>query len=294
MEQQQEEQEQQPQEPPPKTEEAVQEPQPSNEIPTTTATTAVPTIMSSVLAPATVKRLAWYFGLQESSAEDCGKAVDQYLTSLPPLNEAEVLVQFSRMTRQYAGEDASTFDQLDEAADAKRLRLLTQAEQPRMSVMQHQQMQSTAAGRKRKRTAIIEDGKHVAAKIDNGQEWNLMTVLRYVKKSHTYVLEDADEQVEKKDEIEVSKNLVLPLSCPEYSFGPFPVGARVLAMYPGTTSFYFAKVIKCSKRVAKRSQAKQSVMFDYQVQYDEDEIGPDGELVVHTIKGEFVAEAPDA
>ncbi|KAH9259366.1 hypothetical protein BASA81_002409 [Batrachochytrium salamandrivorans] len=266
---------------------------------------SAPAYFSSVLSPSSLQRLAWYFGLPTTTGQgsEVGVAVDQFIASLPALNEAQVLVSFAKTTRQMAGEDP---EELDEQADSKRLRMLGQAEphnQARMMatsmMQQQQQMHNTAQGRKRKRTAVVEDGKHVAAKIDGGQEWNLMTVLRYAKKTRTYVLEDADEQVEKKDEVEVSKELVIPLSCAEYSFGPFPTGTRVLAMYPGTTSFYFAKVIKCSKRTAKRtSHAKQqlppsSVMFDYQIQFDEDDYGADGELVMHAIKGEHVAEAPD-
>lgn len=282
--------------------------------PTTTTTAAAapepksaPAYFSSVLSPSSLQRLAWYFGLPTTTTgattgtttggNEVGLAVDQFIASLPALNEAQVLVSFARTTRQMAGEDP---EELDEQADLKRLRMLGQAEPQRMLAtsmqQQQQQMHNTAQGRKRKRTAVVEDGKHVAAKVEGGQEWNLMTVLRYAKKTRTYVLEDADEQVEKKDEVEVSKELVIPLSCAEYSFGPFPTGTRVLAMYPGTTSFYFAKVIKCSKRMAKRaSQVKppSSVMYDYHIQFDEDDYGADGELVMHAIKGEHVAEAPD-
>jgi hypothetical protein len=142
---------------------------------------------------------------------------------------------------------------------------------------------------------IVEEGRKVAAKVDD--EWMMMTVIKYSKRNKVYTVEDADDQADKKEAHEVARDLVIPLASPEYSPPVFTVGSRVLAVFPGTTSFYPAVVAKASKRATSSSNKQQQQqqngakpLYDYSLQFDDDDADDDGETVVKKVKGEFVIE----
>jgi len=140
--------------------------------------------------------------------------------------------------------------------------------------------------------SIVEEGRRVAAKLED--EWIMMTVIKFNKRTKVYTLEDADDQADKTDSLEVPRDFVIPLASPEYSPPMFPVGSRVLAVFPGTTSFYPAVVAKVTKRPL--STAKQQTMkpiYDYVLQFDDDD-EEGGEAVPRKVKGDVVIEDPAA
>jgi hypothetical protein len=172
------------------------------------------------------------------------------------------------------------------------------------SNQERQNKQSQAAAKRRKTQAangertqsaqsqqqfpIVEEGRKVAAKLNDG--WMMMTVLKFNKRTRLYTLEDADDQAEEKEEHEVARDLVVPLACPEYTPPVFSASARVLAVYPGTTSFYPATVQKAMKRPIPSAKQTGKPVYDYMLQFEDDDEGSDGETVLRKVKGDFVIE----
>eukprot|EP00948_MAST-09A_sp_MAST-9A-sp1_P000962 g962.t1 len=127
--------------------------------------------------------------------------------------------------------------------------------------------------RKRKRSEKtklkIMEGRQVAANVDGN--WILAKVCKYQSRMKLYEVEDVDE-----DDVDKSKKRhlvpafsVLPLANPEEDeVLEFHRGDRVLALFPGTTSFYAANVNSASLN----DNGEMSVRFDD----DEDE---DGKIV---------------
>jgi len=136
--------------------------------------------------------------------------------------------------------------------------------------------------------AIVEEGRKVAAKLEDG--WMMMTIIKFNKRTRMYTLEDADEQAESKDEHEVARDSVIPLASPEYTPPAFQPGTRVLAVYPKTTSFYPAVVTKTMKRAIASAKQNGKPVYDYMLQFDGDEEDEEGGLLIHKVKGDFVIE----
>ena len=257
-------------------------------------------LLSSNLNPTTLRKLAWYFHIDSSQ-------VDEYFENLPVQDEGEVIVHFSKYTRSLAGEDPEAPP--DDALEERRFKQMrdppvmmsgVNGEKPNAGKSLGNSTGNSSKRRKASSSTamtaapsmqfpIVEEGRKAAARWED--EWIMMTVLKYNKRSKVYILEDADDQAERKEEHEVPKDMVIPLASPEYSPPLFPAGSRVLAVFPGTTSFYPAVVIKSIKRApSSTSKLNGKALYDYSLQFDDDEEDEDGDVVVKKVKGDFVIE----
>ena len=120
-----------------------------------------------------------------------------------------------------------------------------------------------SAKRKRPNTPfrVLESGTRAAALIKD--DWVLTNVVKYNKRKKTYDLEDADEEAEQRQISDVKREYVLGLPS-EGDIEDQDVladGTRVLAMYPGTTSFYPAEIVRMAKTKVRA----------YFVYFDDDE-----------------------
>ena len=236
-------------------------------------------VLSSLVSSSTIKKLRWHFHLTPEAN------IDQYFQSLPTKDEMETIIKFSKFTRMLAGEDpeAPPDDEADEIRMKKARDSLLSAAALAAS---HEKSSRTKKSRRAQTFPTIEEGRKAVARLDD--EWILMTVLKYSKRQKMYTLEDADDLAEKKEEHEIPRDLVIPLASSEYTPPCFPVGSRVLAMFPGTTSFYPATVVKCTKRSLANHNGK--TMWDYSLQFDDDEEDDEGDVIVKRAKGEYVIE----
>lgn len=238
-------------------------------------------LLSANLSENSMNKLAWYFNLPVAE-------VDQHFVSLPQVDECSTIVKFSKFTRCQAGEDPEAPP--DDVEDERRIR---ETHESLLSAAATA-FQERSSSRKKRRVInypVVEVGRKVAARLDD--EWMLMTVIKYSRKFKVYTLQDADDMAESKEEHEVSRDWVIPVASPEYTPPCFPMGSRVLAVFPGTTSFYPATVVRPTKRGGQAGASRSSgarATWDYSLQFDEDEEDDDGEVVVKRVKGELVIE----
>jgi hypothetical protein len=150
---------------------------------------------------------------------------------------------------------------------------------------------------KRKHVAVVglslEIGSLIAGKDSNGQ-WMLMNVTGYNPKTKLVLAEDGDEALGPgdKESFQLPLNSVLLLPTRDGPpRAPYAIGTRVLAQFPGTTSFYPAIVNKILKRTTLKAGRAQ--LCDYMLQFDDDEEGEDGEIIPKRVKGELVVESGD-
>lgn len=130
-------------------------------------------------------------------------------------------------------------------------------------------------GKKRKRDGmpVLGAGVKVAAKI--GTVWMLAGILRHNPAKRSYKVEDADaEMAGNPSKYTVAEEQVLPLPVviPGVATKAHRKGARVLALFPGTTSFYPATVAKRPAGLATASQGGGGLSrFRYGLRFDGDE-----------------------
>jgi SAGA-associated factor 29 len=116
--------------------------------------------------------------------------------------------------------------------------------------------------KKRKRAAKevaagqCKPGAEVAAKVK--ETWIHARVVRYHQRNKRYEVEDADTETggEKTDRYQVTPKHVIPLVVPKQA-EVFEKGARVLALFPWTTSFYAGTIVN-----NKEPGDKYGVRFD--------------------------------
>jgi len=156
-------------------------------------------------------------------------------------------------------------EEIDDATEEERVRLASTVWQEKKKSRYLQN-----------RYPIASEGSKVMAFIDG--EWILATVLKYFDKRQVYKVEDSDETAMKRDDYEVLREGVIPLP---YRGAQFKKGERVLAMYPGTTTFYPATIC----RIMKRSL----LSWEYALQFDGDEVDDSGETMQKIVKGDLVA-----
>ena len=95
---------------------------------------------------------------------------------------------------------------------------------------------------------ILEPKQQVAAKIARSHDlWILASVVQHIPESNSYEVEDEDSGDEDQDNGHrhhvISTTQVVSLPHSDASWIKYPINARVMAMYPNTTSFYFATVV---------------------------------------------------
>lgn len=142
------------------------------------------------------------------------------------------------------------------------------------------------SNRKRQREAEIPPDTRVAARI-NG-EWMLNRVIKFKKRPKVYRVEDADElSTESPALYDVPQSDVLPLPpSDEEDARRFPAGARVLALYPRTSTFYAATVVK-------RIEKARSKAVEYGLRFDDDEKDTNGKVKMKRVKALAVVEYRD-
>ena len=121
---------------------------------------------------------------------------------------------------------------------------------------------SAANSKKRKRAAKevaagqCKPGAEVAAKVK--ETWIHARVVRYHQRNKRYEVEDADTETgsEKTDRYQVTPKHIIPLVIPKQA-ETFEKGARVLALFPWTTSFYAGTIVN-----NKEPGDKYGVRFD--------------------------------
>mmetsp|Transcript_14215 Transcript_14215/g.25467 ORF Transcript_14215/g.25467 Transcript_14215/m.25467 type:complete len:239 (+) Transcript_14215:650-1366(+) len=210
----------------------------------------------SKLRTDTLKRYAWFFKLESNRnarpelASTCAK---HFMSNLE-VNENHVLSNFENYivnpnaaktapgTSNGANGGPSNKRPLDPSGD--------HSEEP---------------GPKRKK-AVIAEGRLVAARVNDN--YILARVIKYLKRKRTYRVEDADEMTRERLTYELPQDYVLALPTEEEVAArrSFPKGARVLARFPKTSTFYPATVVK---RADKQR---------YSLRFDDDEKGPDGSV----------------
>ena len=121
---------------------------------------------------------------------------------------------------------------------------------------------STKNSKKRKRAAAevaagqCKPGAEVAAKVK--ETWIHARIVRFHQRNKRYEVEDADTETgsEKTDRYHVPTKNVIPLVLPKLA-ETFEKGARVLALFPWTTSFYAGTIVN-----NKEPGDKYGVRFD--------------------------------
>lgn len=270
-----------------------------------------------VLSHDTLAKVRWYLGSSSSSVRRAdAKSLEEMFQEYEEEDEEGILVRFSKFTRGMAGEDpeADPDDESDENRyDALKRRRGGGGAQMTSTTMQTSTSLPTSSGRnvaaranaealtrKRKKPQVlreypfIPEGRKAAAKLEEDM-WALVKVLRYSKRSKLYTVEDIDDSADIKKEHSVAREQVIPLPGGDYFPAAYMVGDRVLAVFPSTTSFYPATVVKVNKRNSSGLGANKTSsnginrsICDYTLRFDDDDEGSDGEVDVKKIKGELV------
>lgn len=139
---------------------------------------------------------------------------------------------------------------------------------------------------KRRKIHPLPNGRKVAAKINN--EWMLTRILKFSKRKKSYKVEDADEMTDDPFVYDVHQDLIICLPDPsDGSPAPqFLRGDRVLALFPGTSTFYAATV-------AKRFDKPKGRIQEYGLRFDDDEKDATGEVRMNRINAFDIVEYPE-
>lgn len=123
----------------------------------------------------------------------------------------------------------------------------------------------------------IANGSEVVANlcIEKVQNWILANVLGFT--GNVYMIEDAevDESTNTKTKYSISPHQLVPLVSGRREF---PAGSEVIALFPGSTCFYRAKVVL--------PPSKRKKTLDYLVEFEDDFV--DGILVKRNIPSKYV------
>jgi len=129
-------------------------------------------------------------------------------------------------------------------------------------------------------------GDKVAAKI--GGEYMLTRIIKHSKRKKQYKVEDADELTEDPATYDINQDYVIAIpkpGQPETLGREYPRGARVLALFPGTSTFYAATV-------AKKFERPKGRIFEYGLRFDDDEKDANGEVRMKKISAYEVVAPP--
>ncbi|CBN75642.1 conserved unknown protein [Ectocarpus siliculosus] len=92
-------------------------------------------------------------------------------------------------------------------------------------------------------TRTPKAGDQVAAKVEDEALWILATVEKHNEKKGFFVVVDDDAGDGKRRQFKLRRSNILTLPRPEEASGAiFPVGSRVMTLYPQTTTFYPATI----------------------------------------------------
>jgi len=182
----------------------------------------------------------------EVPSSELGVAVAQHFESLE-VDEEEAIGGFLARLEAGGNDDRPRPPKADDAAAARMTALAVAAERlladyVRATSQFDGRALSPARRRHRRRKFAAGQGDQVAAKVtrtDENGSWILAYVLRFYPESETYDVQDEDD---------TSKLIRLPwdhvMRLSTGTQGWFAKGARVMAIFPETTSFYRAIVSK--------------------------------------------------
>ncbi|CAM9323979.1 unnamed protein product, partial [Hapterophycus canaliculatus] len=132
-------------------------------------------------------------------------------------------------------------------------------------------------------TRTPKPGDQVAAKVEEGALWILATVEKHNEKKGLFVVVDDDAGDGKRRQFKVRRSNILTLPRPEEASGAiFPVGSRVMTLYPQTTTFYPATV--SGPFVEGRDGGADLCVMQFQ----DDDVTPEGGLRHWRLPARFV------
>ncbi len=213
------------------------------------------------LPPNTLKRYAWYFNLDHRSSptQELAAACARHFSVQLDSDEDTIITSFTYFTNGTLDENL-----LKETNYSLETTTGTTKKRKRMNNNSNNNIN------------ILDIGRTVAAKI-NG-EWLLTNILKYNKRQKTYKVEDADEMTENPASYDVTSTNILPLPSTEESFKKiYHKNNRVLALYPGTSTFYAATIVKRIEPTGK-GRGTSNKVIEYALKFDDDEREAGGEV----------------
>jgi len=239
----------------------------------------------SKLRTNTLRRYAWYYKLSANAdvrpelASSCAKHFMVHLD----VDEGQVLANFEAYiinpnSVKRSGGALNGVSHASSAPGGKRpLSATTTTNSSSSSSSSSAASTADEPPAKKKRHVQIPEGRLVAAKVKDN--YILARITKYVKRKKAYRVEDADEMARERVSFELSQDqlIVLPTEEELVSRKALPKGARVLARFPKTSTFYPATI-------AKRADKNK-----YGVRFDDDEKGPDGNIRVVKVNATEVA-----
>lgn len=177
------------------------------------------------------------------------------------------------------------------AAQKKKIEVSEQKKKRLKSEADNHRFPSTASMRSQLEQLAGLKGEQVAARVSTDgaekDEWVVVKLIDFDKETKLFDVIDEDPGEEDKS---IQRKYKLPKSCiipfpkiGDPSSAPdFPVGSRVLALYPETTALYRATVVNLRKRKAE----------DYLLEFDDDE-EDDGSLPRRSVAFHKVVPLPD-
>ena len=226
----------------------------------------------SKLRQTTLKRYAWYFKLDSAAASapavsrpELASSCAKHFQAHYEVDEQQVLSNFEAyIVNPNAAKRGAGSGNVSPQAGAKRALGSPDDED---------------GPNKKRRGLPIPENRLVAAKVSDN--YILARVLKYLKRKKMYRVEDADEVTKDRPTFELLQEHVVMLPTEEelLTKKSYPKGARVLARFPKTSTFYPATVVK------RADKSK------YHLRFDEDEAGPDGNIRVMKVSAVEVVTA---
>eukprot|EP00752_Nemacystus_decipiens_P012029 g10664.t1 len=132
-------------------------------------------------------------------------------------------------------------------------------------------------------TRTPKAGDQVAAKVEDEALWILATVEKHNEKKGFFVVVDEDAGDDKRRQFKLRRSNILTLPRPQEASGAiFPVGSRVMTLYPNTTTFYPA-TISGPFVEGRDGRPDQCVL-----QFQDDDPTPDGVLPDYRLAARYV------
>lgn len=213
----------------------------------------------------TLKRYAWHYNLPASrggkTSELANTCANHFALHLE-VNEAQVLAQFVEYCKNLGSGKGGAGDRGGKHSDKSSSSRNDDASE----------MDYDGELKKKAKAHPLSPGERVAAKI--GKDWMLTRVLKYSKRKKMYKVEDADELTVDPAVYDVPQDSVIIIpkpDKPETLAREFPRGARVLALFPGTSTFYAATV-------AKKFERPKGKLNEYGLRFDDDEKDANGDV----------------
>ena len=211
------------------------------------------------LPASTLRKYAWHhtlgFGRVCHDDSDLAAACANHFKKAGIRSEHDIMLQFARCIR---GPDY-VFEKEDSSSPAKK-----------------KKKRKSASAAAAAAANIIPTGKLAAAHIED--DWLLTKVLSYVKRRRVYKVEDVDADEDGDNlqyEVHYKNICALPYG-KENPDDAMSAQTKVIALYPGTSAFYPAEIVRRHDRGSGR--------IEYSVRFDDDEKDAKGKIKVKRVK----------